>query len=51
MNFDNVKSQAANFMLSLGQSAVTRSMYPFWQNEPKIPQSMLDELSEIEYHE
>jgi len=37
----------ASFMVRLSDSAVSRSAVPFWHNEPKMPQSMLDEIKEV----
>jgi len=34
----------ASLMVSIGKSATTLSAVPFWHCEPKIPQSMLDEI-------
>jgi len=35
----------ASLMVLIGGSAVALSAVPFWHNEPKMPQSMLDEIA------
>jgi len=36
----------AALLVVLGASAVSLCAFPFWHNEPEMPQSMLDEIME-----
>jgi len=45
---NNALSSVATFMVNLGTSAVSRSAFPFWHYEVKMPQSMMDEVAKDE---
>jgi len=44
---NSVLNGVAKLMVNLGTSAVSLSAFPFWHYEAKMPESMLNEITEV----